>query len=146
MQYRRVSHLAWRRVLDEMVVLDLRNRRMLALDGAGGRLFERLAAPASLEDLGRQLWGDASDGGGELRPFVDELLALGVLEVDGDVPAAPAGERVAAAAGGTGAAGAALPRVLWSETLHAVNQCSPPFCPGDPPCDLAGMAQEKARP
>ncbi len=101
MRYRRVENVAWRRIGAETVVVNLGRRRMLALNEAGGTLWEALAGGAvACETAG---------------PFLQDLETEGVVERVAD------GDEAAPAVTGT-------PAVLWREELHAFGGCS--FLPG----------------
>ena len=95
MTYQRVKNVAWRRIGDETVIVNLGRRRMLAVNEAGGAVWDALAkGPAELP-------GDAG-------PFLADL------EVEGIVERVPSD---AGAAGVLTAAGCA-PAVLWREELN----------------------------
>ena len=46
MPYQRVKNVAWRRIGDETVIVNLDRRRMLALNEAGGAVWDAFAAEA----------------------------------------------------------------------------------------------------
>ncbi len=92
MSYQRVRNVAWRRVGDEMLVVNLGRRRMLALNEAGGAVWEALA-------------GGGAVAAGEADPFLADLEAEGVVERVAD------GNGAAVTVPGT-------PAVVWREELH----------------------------
>jgi hypothetical protein len=101
MRFQRVKNVAWRRMGDETVIVNLGRRRMLAVNKAGGDLWDRLAAAAAVAPA------DAA--------YVADLEAEGVVEqVEGDEPGAPSPGSAAGA-----------PAVLWRETLsHFGGACA----------------------
>jgi hypothetical protein len=77
MRYQRVKNVAWRRIGDETVIVNLGRRRMLAVNQAGTAVWEGLAAGAA-----------AGPGG---VAFLADLESEGVVEqVTGDEPNAGA--------------------------------------------------------
>ncbi len=92
MSYQRVKNVAWRRVGDEMLVVNLGRRRMLALNEAGGAVWEALARG-----------GAVAAGGAD--PFLADLESEGVVERVADENGA------ALTVPGT-------PTVIWREELH----------------------------
>jgi hypothetical protein len=92
MRYQRVKNVAWRRIGDETVVVNLGRRRMLALNEAGGAVWEALAGGGGVEP-------------GEAAPFLADLEAEGVVERVADEDGA------AVTVPGT-------PTVIWREELH----------------------------
>ena len=104
MRYQRIKNVAWRRVGEETVIVNLGRRRMLAVNEAGGSVWEALARGASVLP-------------GEAASFLEDLEAEGVVErlaeEDGTaVPVSPGG----------------APAVVWREELHHFGGCS--FLPG----------------
>ncbi len=110
MRYRRVKNVAWRRIGADTVIISLGRRRMLAVNEAGGAVWEALAPGAPVSP-------------GEAAPFLADLEAEGVVE------------RVAADGEGAAVAVAATPTVLWREELHHFGgSCG--FLPGEGgPCE-----------
>ena len=102
MRYQRAKNVAWRRIGDETLVVNLARRRMLALNEAGGVVWAALA-------------GGGAVAAGEAAPFLQDLEAEGVVEpvADGD-------------GGAVTVPGA--PTVVWREELHQFGGCS--FLPG----------------
>lgn len=93
MTYRRVKNVAWRRMGDETIIVNLGRRRMLAVNEAGGAVWDALAAgPAELP--------------GEAAPFLADLEGEGIVE------------RAPSDAGAAGVAIAGAPSVLWREELN----------------------------
>jgi len=105
MRYRRAKTVAWRRVGDETVIVNLGRRRMLAVNEAGAEVWEGLAVGAAVAP------GNAA--------FLADLEAEGVVEpVAGDEPGAAVPGPAAGAA------------VLWRESLnHLGGGCA--FMPGE---------------
>ncbi len=99
MRYQRVKNVAWRRIGDETVIVNLGRRRMLAVNEAGGAVWEALARGGAVTP-------------GEAAPFLADLEAEGVVE-----PLAVEGEGAAVTVPGT-------PAVLWREELHHFGGCS----------------------
>jgi hypothetical protein len=77
MRYQRVKNVAWRRIGEETVIVHLARRRMLAVNEAGGAVWESLA-------------GGEAVAFGEAGPFLADLEAEGVVErlsAEGEGPA-----------------------------------------------------------
>ena len=126
--FRRAEHLAWRRVVDETVVLDLESRRVFGLAAEAAALLAALAAPRNLTELVRQLAADEDEAtaGARLSRSLAELCAEGLVVAEGAAALACAGSR---------AGDAAEPAVLWQEQLEEVTQqVSPPMQIGNPQC------------
>jgi hypothetical protein len=105
MRYQRVKNVAWRRVGGVTVIVNLGRRRMLAVNEAGGALWEALAERAPVVP-------------GEAVPFLADLEAEGVVERLAD----ESGPAAAIPPGST-------PTVVWREELnHFGGGCS--FLPG----------------
>jgi hypothetical protein len=115
MTYRRVRNVAWRRIGDETLLVNLARRRMLAVNGAGGAIWEALA-------------GGTAVSPGEAIAFLADLEAEGVVE---RVATEEAGEAVPLSAGGA-------PTVVWREELnHLGGACA--FYPAQgEPCNQGG--------
>jgi len=127
LSYRRTSRLAWRRIGDELVIVNLAAKEMIGLDATAGVLFERLARPSTPDTLTGLFAGSPDGRGTAIAAFCRELTALGVLE-----PAAPPAD---AGPEPAGTLAWSEPRVLWHEPLTAVvNQASPPPALGNPQC------------
>lgn len=104
-------HLAWRAVAGEVVVVDLQSNLMVALNGAGGVLWEAFQRPRQLEDLIA-----ATD---LARQVLEEFLAD--LWERGLVVAAPGSTEPLPA---ISVPLAEPPRVLWSEQLQSFAAAS----------------------
>ena len=121
----RAAHTAWRRIGSETVVLDQKQHRLVALNGAGGNLWHRLDVPRGVEQL-------TSDDDGSVRTFLEELAALGLVErtTNGDAPRAanddaPEGARVESVSVEV------EPAILWQEAVQNAAQTSAcAFLPG----------------
>lgn len=124
--YLRASHLAWRRIGDEVVIVNLAAKEMLGLDATAGALFERLATPHSPEQLAALFAGDAPGRLPAIASFCGELARAGVLVT---------GEERSAAQPDSQRLPWSEPKVLWREPLTAVvNQASPAPQLGNPQC------------
>ncbi|MCL4838321.1 MAG: hypothetical protein KJ058_10200 [Thermoanaerobaculia bacterium] len=128
--YRRAAHVAWRRIGDETVCVNLATKEMVGLDPAGGAVLERCAEPRSAGELLSLFAPGAGAEPGALAAFCAELADLGLL-----VPLADTSGDTAEKPGAEGAIPWGPPRVLWHEPLSAVvNQISPPQQLGNPEC------------
>lgn len=106
MRYQRAKNVAWRRIGAETVIVNLERRRMLAVNEAGGAVWDALAE-------GAPVWP------GEAAPFLAELETEGVVErLAADDPEAGA---ASVPPGG-------IPTVVWREELNHFGACS--FLPG----------------
>ncbi len=95
MTYRRVKNVAWRRIGEHTIIVNLGRRRMLAVNEAGGAVWDALGGgPAELP--------------GEAAPFLDELETEGVVERAGSD----------AGRAGTAMPPGNAPAVLWREELN----------------------------
>jgi hypothetical protein len=101
MCYQRVKNVAWRRVGGETVIINLGRRRMLAVNEAGGAVWETLVKGTPVSP-------------GEAALFLADLEAEGVVE---RLAADPPGAALAAPPGGT-------PAVVWREELNHFGGCS----------------------
>lgn len=112
--WRRATHLAWRSIGDEVVLLDLRRHVVYGLSAGAASVLDWLAEPRRVPP------------GGPLGSFVEQLAANGLLEAgvaNDSEPPAPAAPDA---------------RVLWQEPLATFAlQCQPSFpqsvC-GNPGC------------
>ena len=107
-RYMRAPHVAWRRIGEETVVLDLKEHRLVALNPVGGRLWHHLDAPRGVEQLG----GPAGIGA-----FLEELAEMGLLERTECGPS-PANDD--SADGGAEPDG--VPAILWQEPIQNAAQ------------------------
>lgn len=116
---RRAEHLAQRRLGDEVVVMDVRRGTIYGLNPAAGELLEWLKPGRELTALG--------DGAPDLRAFLAEMLASGLVEEGsaGDAAGSPPPASLAEQ----------TPRLLWrEEAARVVNQVSPPQAITNPQC------------
>jgi hypothetical protein len=69
---------------DELVMLDPRTGRYFALDAVGRRVWELLAEPRRMDELVSALAAahavDEATVRTDVQPFLDDLLAAGLLE------------------------------------------------------------------
>jgi len=104
---RRAPHVAWRRIGDETVVLDLKAKRAYGLNGPGGTLWQALVGFPDGGLTARAF----SPSDPETRAFLAELAGLGLVEEEAvgspDPPTPLSG----------GSSGA--PRVTWSDEIRA---------------------------
>lgn len=79
----RQDDLSWRRVDDEVVVLDLRSSRYLSLNGSGALLWEALAEGADEDQLAAALVDeydiDRARAEQDARAFLDDCLERGII-------------------------------------------------------------------
>lgn len=122
--YRRSRSLAWRRIVDETVVLHLRDRMAFGLNEPGARVLEALSEPRSLAWL-RRLCGSEVDPR-RVEAFLSDLVEHELVERCDDAPVeAPTEQHVLGE----------RPQILWSELLPAVvAQGTLPMSPGDSQC------------
>jgi hypothetical protein len=107
MTYRRVRNVAWRRIGEDTLLVNLARRRMLAVNGAGGAVWEALARGAAVSP-------------GEAVAFLADLEAEGVVE---RVATEEAADAVPLSGGGA-------PAVVWREELNQLGgACA--FHPGE---------------
>ena len=89
----RDGSVAWRRVVDDVVVLDTVSARYHAVNSSGTAIWERLAAGATVGELVETLAASFPSAGprvaGDVAAFLVELDARGLLEVSPGAP--PAG-------------------------------------------------------
>ena len=116
---RRAAHLAQRRLGDEVVVMDVRRGTIYGLNPSAGELLEWLKPGRELAAL--------ADGAPDLRAFLAEMLASGLVE-EGSVDEAAGPPPPASLAD-------QAPRLLWrEEAARVVNQVSPPQAITNPQC------------
>jgi len=104
-RFRRASHVAWRKIGNETVVLDLRAKRAFGLNEAGGALWHALVELP--EGAGVALASSERDA----QAFLAELASLGLIEAVSDgMPGSStpllAGFRCS-------------PKVTWSDEIRA---------------------------
>jgi hypothetical protein len=112
MTYQRVKNVAWRRIGSETVIVNLGRRRMLAVNEAGGAVWESLVGGAPMSP-------------GEAAPFLADLEAEGIVE------RADSGDDEAAVAVPPGGA----PTVLWREELNTFGASCHFLSGGGGDCD-----------
>jgi hypothetical protein len=122
MSYRRAAHAAWRRVGQEVVVVDLNGNRVFGLNTAGSVLW------ASLDESGDAVLEVSAPTKGAVRAFLADLVARGLAEeVMGPSP-------LPVTAGLELLAGDQPPAIAWQEGLELfAGACNP--VPGQPLCD-----------
>lgn len=109
--------LAWRAVAGEVVVVDLRSNLMVALNGAGGVLWEACQRPRGVAELAKAAGLPLVEVEGFLATLWDcglVVAAPGPAELLPAIPV-PQGE---------------LPRVLWTEQLQSFVAASCAQLPG----------------
>lgn len=100
MTYHRVAHVAWRRIGAETVVLDLKSKRVFALNEPGSEIWHALAPEGSAIAA-------TSD---EAGAFLAALAGHGLVE-----EAAPAGT---APPSGPVPCGGDPPRIIWQDDIR----------------------------
>lgn len=79
----RPEDLSWRRVDDEVVVLDLRSSRYLSLNGSGALLWEALADGADEDALAAALVAefgiDRARAEQDTRAFLNDCVERGIV-------------------------------------------------------------------
>jgi hypothetical protein len=129
MRYARSAQTAWRRIVDETVVIDLHAKRMIALNASGGVVWEALSASSDLSEITAGLGADAET---LIRRFVEELASEGLVEPV--VGAASAAETAAAAPIAVRVVPFVPPAITWREELLRFggacnkNPDENPFC------------------
>ena len=80
----RAEDLSWQELGSEIVVLDLRSSKYFVINGSGARLWERLAADASTDDLAEELEATYALPPATAREhasdFIDDLRRKGLLD------------------------------------------------------------------
>ena len=112
-EVQRSAHTAWRRLGDEVVVIDLDTSMVYGLDDRGGRVWESIGEGCDVASLAAVLVGEAAngDGLGAVERFLAELAEAGL--VSGEI--GPTG--IVGTPAAPGAAGAS-PRILWRERVQ----------------------------
>lgn len=139
----RVRHapsMAWQRVGDEVVVLDVQRRTLIGLNGTASALWEALAAEtelaASTGAVAARLQRPAEGIADEVEQIAQALIRRELLQVVG-APPTKADPAVVAAAG-DGSAPGSFPGIVWEEELEASGvyaACGKdPFGEGGPAC------------
>ncbi len=131
MRVRRSQKVAWRRLGDEMIVVNLARSEVVALNDSGGLVWESLCdSPGTDSHAASDLSDTPSEGcGNPVASFVEELIHLGLVETcdaEGGMMVASRLERMAGD----------QPRVLWKEPMQSVVQqvASPPLKLGSGSC------------
>ncbi len=132
MKFRRRSDVAWRRIEEEYVVVNLKKRQMTALNESGGRIFEILKSPQSPEEVVDALCGQAPNHGGNVQAVEQFLRQLeGAELVEMVDPASPsirldlANLRVPFH----------IPEITWKGDMTVFGASCAPVPIGGPPCD-----------
>ncbi len=105
---RRAVHTAWRRLGEEVVVIDLAANMVYGLDDNGGRVWEALEEARTPAELAGVVGSDLpeTDAEGAVVSFLSELAALGLVEVgEGEAATQPGSVR-------------ATPRIVWREPMQ----------------------------
>jgi hypothetical protein len=78
----------WSRLGDEVVILDLTSSSYLGLDDVGAAVWDSLAEPCTVGEIEARLAAvyevDLADLSGDLRVFLGDLVARGLVVVDED--------------------------------------------------------------
>ena len=123
----RARDVAWRKIINETIVLHISRKMMYGLNQAGGEVWEALAEPADARRLLES--GEAT----AVRAFLADLAAEGLVvgELPGDDPGA---ESDVAREGS-----AVIPRIEWREKIERIvaGACAKlpaqsPLCNQDP--------------
>lgn len=113
MKVRRARDVAWRRIDDETLVIQLSRYRMYGLNAAGSRVWEALTEPAEIDRLAALIADGESDARARtaLSAFLAELATEGLVEAEGKTPESappvPPTEDEPL-----------LPRVMWCEEVE----------------------------
>ena len=109
----RAAHTAWRRLGDEVVVINLDVSMIYGLDDRGGRLWESIGDGCDVASLAAVLVGEAEngDGLGAVTRFLAELAAAGLVS-GGPTLSGPG--RTPKAANSSNVS----PRILWREKVQ----------------------------
>lgn len=115
--------LAWRAVAGEVVVVDLRNNLMVALNGAGGVLWEACQRPREVVELSKAAGLPLVEVEGFLATLWERGLVVAAPGPAEPLPAIPVPQ-------------GELPRVLWTEQLQSFAAASCAQLPNQSPiCD-----------
>lgn len=102
----RAPHTAWRRLGDEMVVIDLAANMVYGLDDGGGRVWEMLGEGREVAELAAAVVGDGDAACQAVASFVAELASLGLVDGwSGQSPPPPGSAPPS-------------PRILWRERVQ----------------------------
>ncbi len=87
MKVERTQGLAWRKIGDEMVVINLAGHRIFGLDSLGGRIWEALEEPQEITDLAAIAVADAPEGlnvSEAVRRYIADLAHEGLVQIAGE--------------------------------------------------------------
>lgn len=130
LRYRRADHVAWRRIDEEMVLVDLVAKEMIGLNAGGGEVWQLFETPRDEARIARQLAAVSADAvnAADVAAFVSELATLGLLVTTSE-PSEAAAATVSPLSNS--------PQVLWREEVRqAAGTCA--FLPGSSPlCNQA---------
>lgn len=134
MQYQRAKNVAWRRIGDETVIVNLDRRRMLALNESGAAVWDSLVEvverPATDSRTGNATEPAENE---ELAEFLTDLEQEGVLERTDEMPVGP----IALLNHG---AARMPPAVVWREELHRFGGSCGMLPTQSPLCDAKPTA------
>lgn len=126
LKYTRGRGLAWRRIGDEAVIVDLRSNRAVGISAPGAAVWHALDQQRSLAEL-VDAAGLPPERSADVQRFLTSLVELGLVATEGE-------DRVIAAFSGPEVEQAtARTTVLWCEQLEKFAG----FCakePGNSPC------------
>ncbi|MBZ5587163.1 MAG: PqqD family protein [Acidobacteriia bacterium] len=135
MRYRRVAHVAWRKVGKETVVIDLRGRRVYGLNEPAGVVWHALeefadaGALSALLAVGDGAMPDPGRREDAVRTFLGELTGLGLVASDTTDSGVASGQPHLEAPIPAGA-----PAITWTDEVRAFGgSCN--FFPGGGGCD-----------
>ena len=123
MSIRRSAHVAWRRLGDETIVIDLNGKRVYCLNAGGGALWSELDRPQELPATDD---GTVSDDVAAALAFVEELRSCGLVEDAGE-----GSERLTT----RGTPTLPPPAVVWSEPLLTFTGACGKYAGGGEPCN-----------
>lgn len=110
MKVGRTQGLAWRKVGDEMIVVNLAKHRIFGLTGTAGQIWEALSGPQDIETL-RAIVAEGDPKGTNVIDAVDRFVAdmarEGLVDIDGELPEIKNGDKVVE-----------FPRIEWREELQ----------------------------
>ncbi len=107
MGLRRASHVAWRAVGEETILVDLRNNRIFGLNSSGGAVWAELDETGA---TGLDLDGRAAES---VRAFLAELVAAGLVGKTSDPRVSDTAAKVPALPESP------PPAVAWQEKLES---------------------------
>ncbi|MCG6964800.1 MAG: PqqD family protein [Acidobacteria bacterium] len=113
MRVRRARDVAWRRIDDETLIIQLSRYRMYGLNAAGSRVWEALGEPAEVDRLAALIADGESDARlrTALSAFLAELTTEGLVEAEGQGSATPPPLPATSEE-------PLLPRVMWREEVE----------------------------